>query len=502
MSPLDAQEALKLVDEWVFSKTGEHLDDLHCTIFQQAWQGKTYKQIAKIIDYSEEHIKAKAAKLWEMLSDPLPEKDSKTNSKKKKEVNKANFKSVLQRKWESQQSEKAIKAKENKPYCSKPEIENPDFCIYSQAIITHQYQNTTVESQASNQQSLRGVHIPNTRNQVFGRNELIKTVLNTLTDAQSMTIHSLSGKAGYGKTEVATGVASEALKQNLFADVLWVKARQTELVEGVITPEARKRVLDWEQLHDEIAHQLKCSSERVQQRLREEKFLVVIDNAETADMAGILSQLFPMLNPSRAFLTSRIDYEPRLVKGISIPGLEIQHSTELLKYEAHLHSIPELLQANDEQFNRIHKLSCGAPLALHFVVSRIRQDKDIQPVLWELERADKEVEVFYRFALETAWQRITEVSKKILKYIGGADAGVSQDELLGAGGFGESDLNAGKRELRRWHLLEDLPDAKGTQRYDLHSWVRNSVRAKLVDTWQPSVQDLKQKFRWKFDKGK
>ncbi len=174
---MDFQEALKLADELVFSKTGEHLDDLHCKIFQQAWQGDTYKEIAINLDYSLEHIKKEAAQLWQMLSEPLPEEDGKTKSQKKQEVSRTNFKSVLQRKWESQQSEQALKAKENKLACSKPEIENPDFRIYSQAIITHQYQNTTVESQASNQPSLQGVHIPNTRNQVFGRNELIKTVL-------------------------------------------------------------------------------------------------------------------------------------------------------------------------------------------------------------------------------------------------------------------------------------------------------------------------------------
>lgn len=382
---------------------------------------------------------------------------------------------------------------------------DPNF-VGRESAITNKYlpgrvvnSDSVLEQQNYNEHSQRGAYIPNPRNQVFGREQLIEKVLNRLTDPQGWTIFSLSGGSGYGKTEAANCIALAAFTRNLFKDVLWVKARQTELVEGIITPETRSKALDWDQFRIEIAYQLNCPIERVQRRFREERLLVVIDNAETADMTSILSKLFPMLNPSRALLTSRLDYEPRFVRQISIPGLDKIASRQLLRYEAESNDIPVLLQASDEQLDRVHQLSCGAPLALHFVVSRVRDDKALEPILFELERADRQVDCFYQFTLETAWQRINDAAKRVLRYIGRADASVTQAELLGAGGLSQSDLNAAKRELRRWHLLEDLQDAKGEWRYELHPWVRRSVRKGLVDRWQPSLQDLEKKFKWKFD---
>jgi hypothetical protein len=147
----------------------------------------------------------------------------------------------------------------------------------------------------------------------------------------------------------------------------------------------------------------------------------------------------------------------------------------------------------------VHQLSCGAPLALHFIVGRILDDQALEPVLSALEQASGDVEAFYQFSLETAWQRISDAAKSVLRYMGRADAGVTWAELSGAWGVFESDWNKAQRELRRWYLIEDAQDAQGNRRYDLHPWVRSSVRGGLVDKWQPSLQDLEQVAKWKFD---
>jgi NB-ARC domain len=333
---------------------------------------------------------------------------------------------------------------------------------------------------------------------------LITTILSHLTDSQERHILSLSGPAGYGKTNAASCAASAAFTKKLFEDVLWVKARQSELVEGTITSETRAEALDWEQFCVEIAYQLKCPIEQVHQQLRENRLLIVIDNAETANIGSIFAQLVPMLNPSKALLTSRTNYEPRLVKQIPITGLDLESARQLILHEAKENNISVLLEAKNKQIEHIHQLTLGAPLALHFVVSRICHDEAISPVLHELERADKHVETFYKFTLETAWQRITEVARKIMLHVGEANSHVSHEELIGilsSKGFLESDLNAAKRDLKRWHLLEEkLHGESEKRRYDLHPWVRSCIRANLVNNWEPSLQDLRQRFKWKFDK--
>lgn len=345
----------------------------------------------------------------------------------------------------------------------------------------------------------RGLFIPNARCRiVWGRDELVEEVLHRLTDPQELFILSLSGGPGYGKTEAASQIAQEALQRNLFADVLWVMARESEFVDGRISNEKHSERLNWDRFLHEIARQLECPVAQVHQRLRAEKQLVVLDNAETAEVEDILVNLNKMLNPSRALLTSRIQTNPPFVGLLPIQGLQERWSYQLLHSEAEYRNIPVLLQASEEQLHRVHQLSCGAPLALHFVVGLVSDEQAMEPVFSALEQASREVEVFYRFTLDTAWQRITDISKNILRYMGQADAGVTQAELFGAWELLPSDWTAARKELKRWYLIAETQDAKGNQRYDLHPWVRSSIRNNLVEKWEISLQDLEQIAKWKY----
>lgn len=341
--------------------------------------------------------------------------------------------------------------------------------------------------------STRGMFIPNTRClRVWGRDNLITKILASLTELQELPILSLGGGAGYGKTEAASQVAKAALHRNLFTDVLWVTARQTELIDGQIIRTNRFDGLNWNQFLDQIAHQLACPVERVQHYLKEEKYLVVLDNAETSQVEDILANLVKMLNPSRALLTSRLKTKASYVRLILIKGLEKRWSHRLLRDEASFKNIPLLIEASDEQLHRIHELSCGAPLALHFIVDRVLEEQALEPVLSALEQASQQVEVFYQFSLEIAWQRISDTAKSVLRYMGLLDAAVTWAELSSTSLVSESDWHTVKRHLKKWYLIEEVQDAKGNQRYDLHPWVRSSVRSGLVEKWHPSLQDLEQ----------
>ena len=347
----------------------------------------------------------------------------------------------------------------------------------------------------------RGEHIPNARCRiVWGRDDLTARVTSCLADPQELAVLSLSGVAGYGKTEAATRIARTALAKNIFSDVLWVTARESELCDEKITEETRSKALDWNKFLFELSKQLDCphEPEQVQKCLREEKLLVVLDNAETADIEDILSKLIRMLNPSRALLTSRFKSNPQYVRLIECSGLEEEWSCKLLRDEAKHKDIPVLQQASHEQLCRVHDLSCGAPLALHFVVGRVLFDRSLDPVLSALEQADREVEVFYKFTLETAWQRITDTAKKVLDYMAKADAGVTMAELCGVVKLSDSDERATRTQLKRWSLILDGKDIKGNQRYDLHPWVRRSVRSGLVEKWEPSLEELEQMANWKY----
>ena len=86
---MSLEETLKMADEIVFEKTGQHLDDLQKAVLEGTIKRKRYRQIAEDFNYSESCIRGIGAELWQILSDELGEI-----------VTKSNFRSAMER-WQS-----------------------------------------------------------------------------------------------------------------------------------------------------------------------------------------------------------------------------------------------------------------------------------------------------------------------------------------------------------------------------------------------------------------
>jgi hypothetical protein len=79
---MSIEAVLTFTDEVIYTKTGEHLNDLQRIILRESWQEtkKTYDQMAQEYGYSPSYIKqAVAPQLWRLLSEGLGEKVTKTN---------------------------------------------------------------------------------------------------------------------------------------------------------------------------------------------------------------------------------------------------------------------------------------------------------------------------------------------------------------------------------------------------------------------------------------
>jgi hypothetical protein len=208
-----------------------------------------------------------------------------------------------------------------------------------------------------------------------------------------------------------------------------------------------------------------------------------------------LLRLVKMLRPSQVLLTSRVNMPSQFVKVVDCPGLSEFSSRELLMYEAVDGGIEALLSASEAQTHRLYQLSCGSPFALHFIVGRVRDDEMLDPVLDALENAKGEVEVFYRFALETAWQKISDRSKQFLRYMAQADASVSWAELEGVFQATGAEAREARTQLKRWSMV-----LSNGGRDDLHPWVRRSVRSNLQTKWEvtPVPEELDLIAEWKY----
>jgi hypothetical protein len=278
-----------------------------------------------------------------------------------------------------------------------------------------------------------GHRIPGYRcRQIFGREKLTEDVITELTKPQPYPVICLGGVAGYGKTEAAVSIARAAIERSVFDDVLWIQIRETEFQDNSSTSNAQSELVQWKELIYSLSRQLGCLDEQelVQKYLKSKKWLVVLDNAETSNLEDILPKLVKILGSSRVLLTSRLNTPPSsFTKVIDCPGLSKCFSQQLLRAEAKEKEISILLNASTEQMDRLYQLSCGAPLALHFIVGRVQEDLELQPVLDALEEANGSVEAFYNFTLESAWQRISDLSRHFLRHMAKADASVSEEQL-------------------------------------------------------------------------
>jgi nucleoside phosphorylase len=343
-----------------------------------------------------------------------------------------------------------------------------------------------------------GQFIPGSRcRKVFGREALTEAVLQHFKTPDATPILCLGGVAGYGKTEVATEVAKAAIDAAIVDDVAWLSIRETELSETFVTAGRSSALVQWRDVLYDLSRQLNCPADResVQVALRDRKWLVVLDNAETADLHDTLPRLVKLLRPSQALLTSRVNTPFPFVKVMDCPGLSEASSRELLMDEAADSGIEALLSASETHLSRLYQLSCGAPLALHFIVGRVRDDEVLDPVLDALEEAKGEVEVFYRFALETAWQKMTDRSKQFLRYMAQADASVSLAELEGVFQVTGAEAREARTQLKRWSMI-----LSNGARDDLHPWVRRSVQSNLADNWETALapDELDRIAEWKY----
>ncbi|MCU0515440.1 MAG: AAA family ATPase [Oscillatoria sp. Prado101] len=76
---MDIKEVLKLADELVWAQTNKHLNDLQEKILRGTWEDKDYQEIAQAVNLSEARVREVASELWQIISQRLGEKVSKSN---------------------------------------------------------------------------------------------------------------------------------------------------------------------------------------------------------------------------------------------------------------------------------------------------------------------------------------------------------------------------------------------------------------------------------------
>jgi hypothetical protein len=112
---MNFEEAFKVADTAVWEKTGEHLKHLERIVFEGAWQGQEYPEIAKNNGYGDEYIKSAGKALWDKLSEALGER-----------VRKKNFKTALEFRGQSLSTTPTPQSIPEQLSQATPEVEFPE----------------------------------------------------------------------------------------------------------------------------------------------------------------------------------------------------------------------------------------------------------------------------------------------------------------------------------------------------------------------------------------
>lgn len=323
------------------------------------------------------------------------------------------------------------------------------------------------------------------------REQVLQELLATLPDSQGAAVIVIDGLGGLGKTALAVELARRALAQGMFAGLVGDSAKQ-ETLAGDQTVQVKEASLDFDNLLNAIARQLERweiptlnKEEKVAaltRLLREKRYLVMVDNLETAENANALvTQLQHLLNGSRAIVTSRQKVQHNFVRSVSLGGLEAEDSFIFLRTDATQRGVQQILAAADEQLIEVHRATGGAPLALKLVVAQAGF-LNLDLIIKRLQQASSNL---YPYIFRESWQQLSGAAQRVLIYIGRtAVTHVSWEELAHVGiTDNEENLIEAVGQLVAYSLL-DVISTGGQMRYGIHQLTRQFVNSDLPQMWQ------------------
>lgn len=273
---MDIKVALEFANELVFAQTGKYLDDLQTAIFREAWQGKSFTEIAESYPCNESYAKAVGSQLWKLLSSALGEK-----------VTKKSLRTALERRARSQPSR---------------QIPNPP------AGVAQRVQPLVTE--------------PN----FVGRESAIAD-LKTLS-SQGKKVILVQAEGGMGKTTLACHYFNSQ-GFDLVLPLFMAKERQNITSAKSVIEEWLKRYFD-----EEPGREFSISLDRLRQKLGSpsQKIGVLIDNLEPTIENGrfikehrsYVEVLRVLTNPTVQSVTLITSREPLYEEGISVQFYQLR----------------------------------------------------------------------------------------------------------------------------------------------------------------------------------
>lgn len=324
-----------------------------------------------------------------------------------------------------------------------------------------------------------------------GRERDLDQLLAELREPGGAPVMVIDGLGGVGKTAITVELARRALREGLFAGVVGDSAKQ-ELFAGGEIIQVREATLDFKALVDAIARQLGRweittlkeaeKGPALNRVLRQQRYLVLVDNLETADNAtALVANLRGLLDGSRAIVSSRKKVRHDFIRPLSLSELDRDDALFFLHADAQQRGIQQILNASAEKLTEIYQVTGGAPLAMKLVVAQAGF-LNLDLILRQLRQAGGNL---YPYIFRQSWEQMSPVSQRVLIYIGRTVVTtVSWEELTGVGlAESEPELLAAVDQLTAYSLL-DVLWTDGRVRHGIHQLTRQFINSDLPQIWR------------------
>jgi WD40 repeat protein len=303
---MTAEEALAIVEQVL--KQG-HLNKVQATVFKQAWEGRSYSEIAKASGYDQGYIKDTGAKLWQLLSDTFGER-----------VTKFNFQAVVKRSL-AQRSEIAGNERRD----SSP----------------------TLPQETSSPQPVQDWGEAIDVSIFYGRSREL-SILRQWIQQDRCRLVTLLGMGGIGKTALSVKLGEQL--QGEFDFLIWRSLRDAPPLSELVTT-LIKFLSHQQNIH--IPESLGGQLSRLLELLRAARCLLILDNFETILQGGrragayrsgyesygeLLRRVGEISHQSCLVITSRekpqevgaLEGDRLPVRTLPVPGLEAIAGQEIL----------------------------------------------------------------------------------------------------------------------------------------------------------------------------
>jgi hypothetical protein len=245
---MEIAEVLKLADELIFAKTGEHIDYLQKAILEGTFQGRTYPEIAEATHSSEGHTRDIGSELWKILSEGFGE-----------DITKRNFRAIIKKVEFNNFSSATVKGDVT--------VNNVNIC---------QERARSPTKPQNSQQTPKQLHIdlgdaPEIFT-FFDRTSELSTLENWITGDRTRLI-ALLGISGIGKTTLSLSLIDRIKTQ--FDYVIYRSLRFSPTLDATLT-----NLLQIFSQQSEIPQNIQTKISQILDYLRKYRCLIVLDDVQ------------------------------------------------------------------------------------------------------------------------------------------------------------------------------------------------------------------------------